>query len=195
MVGTASAETFYLTNTSEKVNGENVPGIKVKVEFNGTHIIVTDESTSVDQQHASIVAMRLTLPDEYVLSVTDASANTYKSSWTHSSINNNQKNFAGFGDFSTLCDKNQKSDLYRSRGPIVIALSSSFNEPKLPRNSLGNSVLVHLQFGDNPDIITVGGKTSSWVGGGTEIPEFSTIVVPVSAILGLLFIFGRRKQE
>jgi hypothetical protein len=29
----------------------------------------------------------------------------------------------------------------------------------------------------------------------TQIPEFSTIAIPIAAILGLMFIFGRRKQE
>jgi hypothetical protein len=186
MVGTASAETFYLTNTSEKIDGENIPGISVNVTFNGTHIIVTDESTTVDGETADIKAIRLYLDNQYIKSVTDPdhSANV----WTHTA--DVKSNFAGFGDFLSLCDKT--TDSTKSRGPIVIELTQSFSQ--LPANALGNRIIVHLGFGDNPEI-EVGKYDSSWIGGYNEIPEFKSIATPIAAIIGILFIFNSRKKE
>jgi hypothetical protein len=192
MVGSASAETFYLTNTSEKINGENVEGIRVKVEFNGTHIIITDLSTSVDGSTADIKGIKLYLQDQYVDSVTDPghSANV----WTYGA--DYKKNYAGFGTFYTSCTK--LTDSTKSRGPIVIALDPSFTQSQLPANSLNNSVIVHLGFGDNP-LITVGEgekvPDSSWIGGHTEIPEFPTIALPVAAVLGIMFVLGNKRKE
>jgi|GEM_PF-3047500 len=192
VVGSASAETFYLTNTSEKINGEDIEGIKVKVEFNGTHIIITDLSTSVDGQTADIKGIKLYLQDQYIDSVTDPGHTT--NIWTHT--DNGKKNFAGFGEFYTSCTKS--TDSTKSRGPIVIALNPSFTQGQLPSNALGNSVIVHLGFGDNP-LITVGEgekvPDSSWIGGYTEIPEFPSIAFPVAAVLGLMFVMGNRRKE
>ncbi|AKB61302.1 hypothetical protein MSMAP_1317 [Methanosarcina mazei SarPi] len=41
------------------------------------------------------------------------------------------------------------------------------------------------------------GSGSAFFGPGdtTQIPEFPTMALPVAAILGLMFIFGRKKQE
>jgi len=182
MIGTASAETFYLTNTSE-----NVDGISIKVTCNGTHIIITDESTVVNAEKADIKGIRLYLQNEYVKSVADPDHSD--NVWTHTS--DYKSNFAGFGEFFTLCDKS--TDKTKSRGPIVIELNQSLAQ--LPENALKNSIVVHLGFGT--DILDVSGKNqdSSWVTGGTHIPEFPTIALPVAAILGIMFIFGRRKQK
>ncbi|MFV8417420.1 PEF-CTERM sorting domain-containing protein [Methanosarcina mazei] len=174
---------FDLTNTSE-----NVTGIKIAVTFNGTHIIVTDASPAlVGVDKVNILAIGLYLDDQYVDNVTDYAEG---STWTHGSINHD---ISEFGDFNTLCSRsNQK---IKTSGPIVIALNPSFTQSKLPANVVGNSIVVHLAFGT--ELLDVSGKkqSSSWVGGGTEIPEFSTIAVPMAAILGLMFIFGRKKQE
>jgi hypothetical protein len=77
----------------------------------------------------------------------------------------------------------------------VIALNSSFTESQLPKNDLGNSIVVHLAFGTK--LIDVSGKEqdSSWVGDGTEIPEFPSIALPVAAIMGIIFIVGSRRKE
>jgi hypothetical protein len=183
MVGTASAETFYLTNTSE-----NVTGIKIAVTFNGTHIIVEDASPAlVGVDGVNILAIGLYLNNSYVDNVTDYGEGT---AWTHGKINHN---ISKFGLFNTLCSRPNQSD--KTSGPIVIALNSSFTESQLPKNDLGNSIVVHLAFGTK--LIDVSGKEqdSSWVGDGTEIPEFPSIALPVAAIMGIIFIVGSRRKE
>ncbi|MDW7732203.1 MAG: PEF-CTERM sorting domain-containing protein [Methanolobus sp.] len=71
------------------------------------------------------------------------------------------------------------------------------------------SILV--KTGDNDDWVSVGGETSGSEevpgqaaishitfcfddGNGSEIPEFPTLALPVAAILGLAFLFQRRKE-
>ncbi|WP_410509708.1 PEF-CTERM sorting domain-containing protein [Methanosarcina hadiensis] len=56
----------------------------------------------------------------------------------------------------------------------------------------------HVAWGDK--IALSDGKladSAKYLGYGsiTEVPEFPTIAAPVAAILGLMFIFGRKKQE
>ena len=38
-------------------------------------------------------------------------------------------------------------------------------------------------------------KYTIWSDGETEIPEFSTIAIPVAGILGLIFLFSRRRKQ
>jgi len=185
MVGSAGATTFYLTNTSEDVNG-----IRINVTFDGTRIFVTDESPAlVGVQNVDIKGVKLYLGDEYVDSVADPRAP--RNIWTHKP--DYKQNFAGFGEFYTDCSKS--TDKTKSRGPVIITLKPSYTQSHLTTNALGNSIVVHLGFGT--ELIDVGGKKqdSSWVTGDTQIPEFSSIAVPVMAILGLLFISGRRRKE
>ncbi|MCQ1536531.1 PEF-CTERM sorting domain-containing protein [Methanosarcina sp. KYL-1] len=186
-VSSASAETFYLTETSEDVSG-----IRIEVVFNGTHISVRDVSPAlVGVPNVDIKAIRLYLDDTNVTSVTDDSGSGSINVWTHAP--SYKSNFAGFGEFNTLCNK--ATDSIKSRGPIVIALSPSFNQPHLPENSLKNSIVVHLGFGT--ELIDVGGadQDSSWVTGSAQIPEFSSIALPVATIMGIMFFMGRRRKE
>ncbi len=188
-VSAASAETFYLTETSETINGDSVPGIRINVTFNGTHITVVDESTVVNPDDADIKLIRLYLDNASIDSVADTSIGGSVNVWD--STPDHKSNFAGFGEFFTLCDKT--TDSVKSRGPIVIALKPSspfYNQQTLPQNSEGNRIVVHLGFGT--DIMAVG---SSWVTGYTPIPEFPSIALPVAAIMGIMFLFGRRKNE
>ncbi len=182
-VGAASAETFYLTETNEGVSG-----IKIEVVFNGTHISVKDVSPAlVGVPNVNIKEIALYLNNDSVSSVTDISGNS--SGWKSEPVSYNNK--AGFGEFFTSCGRPTEND--KTRGPIVIELNESLAQ--LPKNALNNSVVVHLQFGT--DLIDVGDnfQDSSWVVGYTQIPEFPSIALPVAAIMGIMFLFGRRKEE
>jgi len=65
-----------------------------------------------------------------------------------------------------------------------------------PKNELDNIMVVHLQFGTGEIEVTEGENIgSSWLGTGLQIPEFPTIALPVAAIMGIMFIIGRRKKE
>ncbi len=187
-VGSASAETeFHLT----KVNDPTYNGIiDIKVVYNGDTITVTDVSPDLDTvSNVDIKAIGIVNPsDNKVTSVIDTSSK--HSIWTLPKPNEKESfNRAGFGSFSTIY---VSRDSIKTRGPIEIKLDKSFDT--LPVNDNGYSIAAHISFGDedNPEDLIVG---STWVGGTSQIPEFPTMALPVAAILGLMFIFGRRRKE
>lgn len=103
-----------------------------------------------------------------------------------------------FGTFTTQISK-PDSAIYQSPGPVKIQLLNGVTLDNLIEESGDNYVVAaHVGFektsiGANgvPVVIGCSGK----VRGDTEIPEFPTMVLPVAAILGLLFITQRRKEN
>lgn len=63
----------------------------------------------------------------------------------------------------------------------------------IPFNENGHRVAVHLRFDDESEGVTLSENDvgSTFL---TDIPEFPTIALPVAAILGLMFIFGRKRD-
>lgn len=180
-VGSASAATFYLT----EVNDNTYDGlIKIKVTYDGNTITVQDVSSALDgTSNVDIKAIGIVnSPDNSVVQVTDNSGKG--SIWT---IAEGDFNKAGFGDFSTMCTKNND---VKTRGPIVLQLENSFSN--LQKNADGNSIIVHISFGEEGKDLLVG---STWTAGSTEIPEFPSIAMPVAALLGIMFIMGTRRKK
>ncbi|ABE53292.1 PEF-CTERM sorting domain-containing protein [Methanococcoides burtonii] len=90
---------------------------------------------------------------------------------------------AEFGNFNTGIGFHPS---VKTTGPITI----TFDSPVvLVPNSQGFDAAVHLQGLDGGASVKVADG-----GCGQEIPEFPTIALPVVAILGLAFIFMRRKE-
>ncbi len=152
--------------------------------YDGNTITVQDVSSALDgTSNVDVKDIGIVNPsDNSVAQVTDNSG--AGSTW---SFSEGAFNRAGFGDFSTLCTKGNS---VKTRGPIVLTLQDEFSN--LPKNDDGNSIIVHISFGEEEKDLLVG---STWAGGSTEIPEFPTMVLPVAAILGLLFIAGRKRKE
>jgi len=142
------------------------------------HQKALDGTSNVDVKAIGIVNS----PDNSVLQVTDNSGEG--SIWT---LAEGDFNKAGFGDFSTMCTKNND---VKTRGPIVLELENAFSN--LQKNADGNSIIVHISFGEEGKDLLVG---STWTAGSTEIPEFPTIALPVAAVLGLMLILGSRRKE
>jgi hypothetical protein len=55
-----------------------------------------------------------------------------------------------------------------------------------------NSVAYRIKYGGNTQADVLNGPLAAVC---TEIPEFSTIALPVASILGLLFLFNQRKRR
>ncbi|WP_440955198.1 PEF-CTERM sorting domain-containing protein [Methanosarcina sp. Mfa9] len=193
-VGAASAEIFYLTNTSEKIDDQSIEGICVKVEFNGTHITVEDVSTRLEgESDVNLQAIKVCIEDDDIKAVSDASGLTGQ--WTHSY--DSAGSTSEFGDFATICQHAKNEKNWKTRGPIIIELNEGVAQ--LPRNELNNSIVVHLQFGTGEINVTEDEETrdigSSWLGAGLQIPEFPSLALPLAAIMGLMLIMGRRKKD
>lgn len=178
-VSSASAQEFHLTT----VNDHTYDGkIDIKVTVDGTTITVQDVSPALNGvSNVDVKAIGIVNPvDNPVTSVTDESG--AGSTWTHTAGTFNR---AGFGDFTTFCEKGNK---IKTRGPIKLTLQNPI--VNLPTNTDGNNIIVHISFGQENKDVLVG---STWVGG--SIPEFPTVALPVAAILGLMFILQRRKEN
>jgi hypothetical protein len=95
----------------------------------------------------------------------------------------------GLGDFTTKYGKTSSS--------VYKEVTVQFNSPypiAMSENTVHNYVAVHYKwnaFDNNGNAITGFGSQ----GKTTPIPEFPTIAIPVAAILGLMLILGRRKND
>jgi hypothetical protein len=179
MVGTASAEPFYLTHINDPAFQNLEISIKVTYDESAQTITVEDESPAfVGVSNVDIKEIGLQLPAGVTVNdVTDDGASDWGWNPEPGSYQESE-----YGTFNTQLKKNTNS--YKTSGPIVIELSSGIGTLS------PSDIVVHISFGDedDPDETLVG---SGWVG----IPEFPTVALPVAAILGLMFVFGRKKQE
>ncbi|HII02362.1 TPA: hypothetical protein HA351_12170 [Methanosarcinaceae archaeon] len=110
----------------------------------------------------------------------------------------------GFGTFDRvyrLNDKEVRPD------KVVVRLSTASLPLEIPMNSQYRSVALHLAFDGayyangskiyeiNETGVNVGFLGSTYLACGTEIPEFSSVVLPFAAIIGLVLISERRRKE
>jgi hypothetical protein len=191
MVGTASAQPFILTETTNDYT-YGVP-IKVLADYDPTANTLT--LTVIEPQNKEYPEKGYTISnvDLKNIWIKTAPGNvdvTSPSIWNDPTANNGE--IGNFGEFTTQISKPNNKE-YKSPGPVTIQLSGVTLDELIANSGDGYVVAVHVAFDKNG----AGGYTdcSGKVRGNTEIPEFSSIAVPVAAILGLMFIFGRRKQE
>lgn len=215
MVGTASAEeqTQTVTLTEEDSNLEvfenkdvldgllqvtvtydpNIGVITYKytgrTKFDGVHPYVT--APKIDQ-----IAYNLERPG----TVLDALNSPL--GWTDPTRGNNK--ISNFDDFDHHYSPSTAND---DRYSTVKVQLDSVTGEQFPRfSSTGYAVGLHLAFREAhyangsiyelpPDITIIGEGSTFLAGGVDEIPEFPTVALPVAAILGLMFIFGRKKEE
>lgn len=93
------------------------------------------------------------------------------------------------GDFTHYINMPNNPQAMKTTGPITITFT---NPIVLKDNAKGFSIAVHLKGveGAQADSVKLG---DGECGGNGGIPEFPSIALPVAAILGLAFVFMRRK--
>lgn len=167
--------------------------INIKVTYNpGTGTLTYTDSSSTDPTDGTyLVNPRI---DEIAYNLPMA-GNVLQEFWGPSPNNK----MDGFGDFTYKYVESPKDTRYRT---VTVQL----NGPTYPTFSSGNVVAVHLAFEkaykNNVLIaestgVNIGKDLGSTYlqGGVTNVPEFPTMALPVAAILGLLFITQRRKEN
>lgn len=205
MAGTASAaeyQTATLTEDNSNVNRDHagtLPDgiINVKVTYNpGTgKITYIDSSPTSSSSGPYLVNPRI---DQVAYNL--PMAGTVDQEYWHAESNTGMD---GFGDFSYKYVERPDNVRYRTVGVQLIGPS-----PYPLFSTSGKVVAVHLAFEaaydeNGKQILDPKGNPlkeanlgSTFLAGGvTEVPEYSTVALPFAAILGLMFIFGRRKQE
>jgi len=185
MVGTASAETFLLTNANEPYFQGKIQ-IQVNVDEANGKISVQYLSDDVPETPLGIDTFYYNLDGSdtglYRISNVMEGSTDATAAWN--------KNFDGttadgFGKFLSRQSLNSGGDGGIS-DPIVFTLFNSFTG--IDPNTYGHRVAIHIRFSDDK---------STWVtdGNGSEIPEFPSIALPVAAVIGIMFIVGSRKKE
>lgn len=188
----ASAETAVLTEDNSNVN-RDLPGtlpdgiINVQITYNPATGTLTyqDNSPTIGQP-------RLVNPSiDQVAYNLDMAGTVRQPNWGETS----KKTMDGFGTFKNIYVESPDTDRYRTvnvqlNGPLPYPLA-------LPTTEY--TVAVHIRFDQaidaNGNVIgtTQANLGSTYLAG--SIPEFPTIALPVAAILGLMFIIQRRKEN
>ncbi|WMW24097.1 PEF-CTERM sorting domain-containing protein [Methanolobus sediminis] len=148
---------------------------------------LTDETKAL-YPNSTITTILLNVPESDVVSVTD----NYGNEWLVGDAAGNP-----FGTFLTKTTTNDAE--LKGTDPITIYVTITSWDGTLPANDDENVISIHIQR------IGPGDEDSAWVtvgyceeddgnGGTQEIPEFPTIALPIAAIIGLAFIFQRRKE-
>lgn len=200
MVGTVSAESIVLTedNSNIQVN-DNImlpDGLfEITVNYNpNTGQIVYQYTGNTAPGNGPYITNPKIFEVGYNL---ERDGSVSPGNWA----NQNSLQFDGFGTFL----RGYKIDNQNSVPLNIVTVQLAGPAPYPSFSTQGYAVALHLAF-DNaydadgkiisiPNEITIGDGSSYFAGGVNQIPEFATIATPVAAIIGILFIFGRRKNE
>lgn len=184
MVSTASAEPF-------KLSYSNTDGatkyVTIWADLNGNTLTVWGEPNSTSVETVRIDKVGFNLPSDKVDNVLghEDAADVY---WVLFNKNPPYQ-MSGVGDYWSE---------YKSPGADATSVVVTFNEnvESIDENDAGFEVAAHAAWTYKDGATDTASFTSAFFAGPYgEIPEFPTVALPVAAILGLLFIFGRRKQE
>ncbi|WP_440954858.1 PEF-CTERM sorting domain-containing protein [Methanosarcina sp. Mfa9] len=180
MVGTAGAETIYLTKADNDIfDGK----ISIQADLNGEKGTITVQciSHTTSYEPLRINNLYYNLASNPVVSV-DCEKNIK---------NKGVATITDFGEFDNLCViKTQgggTSNTYGVTDPITFTLNESYTS--IPSNVNGHSIAVHVLFGDGTCTSVTNGNTNN------NIPEFPTMALPVMAILGILFVSQREREK
>ena len=180
-VGFASADqTIFLTQSNE-----GYAGFEVTVTTNSTTNETRVNVTGVPAGHTvkGIDMVYYNLPYQVVNVSVDGAGFLGLGGWSNQ--NNPPFQASSFGKFDGYV-----KDSGGTGTDIIFELSGM---DTILSNENGHGVAVHLRFDDESEGVTLsendGGSTFL-----TDIPEFPTVALPVAAILGLMFIFGRKRD-
>ncbi len=168
-VSSASAASYPITvsNTGQPID------ISVTYDQTTGILIFTDNNKEASQGIVGVLY--------------EAPYNSQTDSFTTNPPNTNDWAFnkgsqsATYGQFTTTIGKNSNT-MYKI---VTVHLAPG---TEITPNDAGYYVAVHYKWTEEATGFGAGKPT-------TPIPEFPSIALPVVAILGIMFIFGRRKQE
>lgn len=189
MVGTASATPF-------KLDFSNTPGatdkVNVYAEYSGNTItfwVIPNSSNNVVSADIKEIAFNISSTE--VVSVKDASG----ADW-NLKPNNPPYQVDGVGKYLSAFTNPSQSN---KQDRVTVTLKHNVVDI-IQENNKGFEVAAHVAWVTQTGSVSDGTAqgtvdASAYFAGPTEIPEFPTVALPVAAILGLMFTFGRKKDE
>ncbi|MDI9393979.1 MAG: PEF-CTERM sorting domain-containing protein [Euryarchaeota archaeon] len=202
IVGTASAKTVVPVDIYKDDPYEVPENVEIKAIFDGNTVSVEAKPTNgaaslpTDFDIQGIyLRVNYKEGDDAVNNDPKLQEKNLVEVWGHIDKGKVSPNF--FGDFSPVSAwEGSTRNEYKSGGPIVITHEGLESEIK---KIDGYSIVLKVSWGGDKSNYVGGSRGSSnggsSNGGSSNIPEFPTIALPIAAILGLMFIFGRRKQK
>ncbi|MFZ2497665.1 PEF-CTERM sorting domain-containing protein [Methanosarcina sp.] len=196
IIGILTLMVFTVSNASAfPINTLNIPGdepvgtnIQVDVTYNAVNnqIIYMVDSTGLSDPRITEIAYNL--PNEATITAYDINGNQISNEW-----NGANTQFSTFGTFEHVYKmKSPNTNAHPHR--VVAQLTSS---PDFDGTIPGTYQVAAHFIWDSPAALT--GATSIKVAGGNggsaQIPEFPSMALPIAAIVGIMFIFGRRRKE
>jgi hypothetical protein len=183
VVGTASAAVSEFHLTEEDANEYYDGDIDVLITVNDVEKTIELEILQPTTEKVSMKTVLLNIPAEQIEGVSDDNP---KVDWVVED-DKGQGN-AGFGAMLTAIDR--ESGDQQTVQYIKIQMDQNW-DGVLPTNVDDYSVVLHVtRLPGNPESVWLGLDEEEV----NEIPEFPTVALPVAAILGLAFMFQRRKE-
>ena len=180
-VGFASAETILLTQSNEGFTGFEVT-VTTNLGTNEMRVTVTGLPAGHIVKGIDKVYYNLPYQVVDVISV-DGATISGLGGWSNQ--NNPPFQASSFGKFDGYV-----KDSGGTGTDIIFELNDM---DTIPFNVNEHRVAVHLRFDDESEGVTLSENdgSSTFL---TDIPEFPTVALPIAAILGLMFIFGRKRD-
>jgi len=211
MVGTASASSYDLTLSNEVSNGH----IYVQADYNNANGILTftDKSSTLLTGTQTLtsdsgilsIAIANEIPEsavQYIIGTKGSVADVlYSNDPAHPvtvgtqhdwEYNKGAQGFAEFGNFDTTYGGNSQNEY--SEVVVYFAVPG----PNLGVNKDGHTLALHYRLGimEGSTVVLKGTfKVTDGPKPPTQVPEFPSVALPIASVIGILFIFGRRKRE
>lgn len=196
--GITSAQSFDLSY-SNTAGATDLVTVHAMYEGKVITIWATDKTTGND---IKIDEIAFNLPSSYVESTTieEGKKEIKKTIVVFNILDNLGKHWELKGGNSPyqISSTGQYSSAYKSPGSganrVVITLKNPISD--IPNNGNGFEIAAHVRWGSGSAFFA--GPCDSCTPENpptTNIPEFPSMVLPVAAILGLMFIFGRGKKS
>ena len=189
VIGTASAAVNEFHLTEENANEYYKGDIDVLIKVNDADKTVELQILQPTTAKVSMKTVLLNIPADQIISVTDDNP---KVDWVVED-DKGQGN-AGYGAMLTAVDR--ESGDQGTVQYIKIQMNQDW-DGMLPKNADNYSIILHVtRLPECPESVWLGYQDNSEDNGGPvqEIPEFPTVALPIAAILGLAFMFQRRKE-
>lgn len=183
MVSTASAEELDFSNTPGATDLVSVYGT-----YSGNTLTFWAEPKSSSVVSVRIDEIGFNRPVSKVDRTTGGSFNVLDNLGVLWGFKASDSQVDGVGKYASV---------FHSPGSKATKVVVTFiDNEDIPENNKGFEVAAHVAWSTSTGTGEGTADGSAFFAGGTtEIPEFPTMALPVAAILGLMFIFGRKKQE
>ncbi|MGB9940644.1 PEF-CTERM sorting domain-containing protein [Methanosarcina sp.] len=181
-VSSASAEELDFSNTPGATDA-----VSVYATYSGNTLTIWAEPKGASVISARIDEIGFNRPLSKVDVTTGGAYNVLDSLGVYWNFKDSDAQVDGVGKYASV---------FHSPGSKATRVVVTFiDNEDIPENAAGFEVAAHVAWTTNTGTGEGTADGSAFFAGDSQIPEFPTLAFPVAAILGLLFITQRRKEN